>query len=257
MALLEANNLTKKFGGLVAVNNVSLKAEKGVITGLIGPNGAGKTTTFNLITGFLSLTSGKVIYKGEDISRLPATKRVYKHITRTFQIPHLFNDLTVLDNVMAGFYPQTTTSTLDAILRLPKVIKEEKASYEKGKEILVSLGMEDLSDLQAGVLSTGQQKMLEIARALATAPEILMLDEPAAGLNTAETESLSVIIRKLNQSGITILMIEHNMKFMMELADYIYVLNFGELLAEGNPAAIMNNSEVATAYLGKEFQKNA
>ena len=257
MALLEAKHLTKQFGGLTAVNDVSFKVEPNKITGLIGPNGAGKTTTFNLVTGFLPLTSGTVFYDGADITGVPATKLVFRHMTRTFQIPHLFNDLTVLENVMAGFYSQTKTGTVSAMLRLPSVKKEERYAREKGMEILRDLGMENLAYVQASVLSTGQQKMLEIARALATNPKLLMLDEPASGLNTAETDVLGKMIKRFNQSGITVLMIEHNMKFMMELADYIYVLNFGQLLAEGTPAEIMDNDEVTKAYLGKEFRKDA
>lgn len=257
MALLEANHLTKQFGGLTVVNDVTFKVEEGKITGLIGPNGAGKTTTFNLVTGFLALTSGKVLYEGMDITGVPATKLVSRHITRAFQIPHLFNDLSVLENVMAGFYSQTTTGTISAMFRLPNVKKEERFAREKGMEILKNLGMADLADMQARMLSTGQQKMLEIARALATNPKLLMLDEPAAGLDTAETDVLGKMVKQFNQQGITVLMIEHNMKFMMEFADYIYVLNFGQLLAEGTPQEIMNNDEVAKACLGKEFQKDA
>ncbi len=257
MALLEAKNLVKTFGGLTAVNDVSFRAEEGKITGLIGPNGAGKTTTFNLVTGFLPLTNGSVLYEGTDITGLSATQRVYRNITRTFQIPHLFNNLTVLENVMAGFYSRTKTGTVSAIFRTPKVKQEEAMVRRQGMEILESLGMAELAQLQAGVLSTGQQKMLEIARALSTGPKLLMLDEPAAGLNTAETETLGRLVKQFNQKGITVLMIEHNMKFMMSLADYIYVLNFGQFLAEGTPEQIMNDPEVAKAYLGKEFQKNA
>lgn len=257
MALLEAKNITKQFGGLTAVNDVSFLVEEGKITGLIGPNGAGKTTTFNLVTGFLPVTSGQVYYCGDNITKLNATKRVYRGITRTFQIPHLFNELSVLENVMAGFYSQTKTGTVSAMFRLPNVKKEEAMAREQGMEILKFLGMDDLAEMQAGLLSTGQQKMLEIARALATKPKLLMLDEPAAGLNTAETEVLGKLIKKFHEQGITVLMIEHNMKFMMELADYIYVLNFGQLLAEGTPEQIMNNNEVAKAYLGKEFRKDA
>ncbi len=247
MALLEAKNLVKTFGGLTAVNDVSFRAEEGKITGLIGPNGAGKTTTFNLVTGFLPLTNGSVLYEGTDITGLSATQRVYRNITRTFQIPHLFNNLTVLENVMAGFYSRTKTGTVSAIFRTPKVKQEEAMVRRQGMEILESLGMAELAQLQAGVLSTGQQKMLEIARALSTGPKLLMLDEPAAGLNTAETETLGRLVKQFNQKGITVLMIEHNMKFMMSLADYIYVLNFGQFLAEGTPEQIMNDPEVAKA----------
>ncbi len=252
MDLLNVEHLTKKFGGLTAVNDVSFKVKEGSITGLIGPNGAGKTTCFNLVTGFLPPTSGKIFYNGQNITNVKATKLVDMGMTRTFQIAHCFQNMTVLENVMAGYYHHTKSGIWSTMLRLPNVKKENEVVEEKARALVTRLGLGDLMDTYANKLSTGQQKLLDITRAVATDPKLLFLDEPAAGLNTAETETLSKIIHLLNDEGITIFVIDHSMRFMMALAEYIYVLNFGELMAEGTPSEISHNEEVAKAYLGKE-----
>lgn len=252
MTLLNVEHLTKQFGGLTAVNDVTLKVEEGSITGLIGPNGAGKTTCFNLITGFLPPTSGKIFFQGQDITNMPATKLVEMGMTRTFQIAHCFQNMTVLENVMAGFYKQTTSGIWSTLIRSPKVRRENREVREKALQLINELGMGDIADTYASKLSTGQQKLLDIIRAVATEPKLLFLDEPAAGLNTGETESLSKMIRLLNKRGISILVIDHSMRFMMSIAEYIYVLNFGELMAEGTPSEVSHNPAVAEAYLGKE-----
>lgn len=254
MVLLEVKNVTKKFGGLTAVNDVSLKVSEKKITGLIGPNGAGKTTLFNLITGFETLTSGQIFFNNQEITNQPPHQLVNRRLVRTFQITRLFNKMSVLENVMAGMYSLTHAGTVSSMLGLPSVRKEEEMVREKATELLKEVGIDKLAAVPAGNLATGQKRLLEIARALAVKPTLLMLDEPAAGLNTAETESLLVLIKKINKDGITVFVIEHNMKFMMRLADHIYVLEFGKHIAEGPPDAIINNQRVVNAYLGKEYR---
>ena len=252
MALLHVEHLTKKFGGLTAVNDVTLKVEEGSITGLIGPNGAGKTTCFNLITGFLKPTAGKIVFNDNDITNKQPTELVTLGMTRTFQIAHCFQNMTVLENVMAGYYTKTSSGIWKTIIRSPKVRKENREVRGKALQLVNELGMGDIADTYASKLSTGQQKLLDIIRAVATDPKLLFLDEPAAGLNTGETETLSKMIRLLNDRGITILVIDHSMRFMMSIAEYIYVMNFGSLMAEGTPTEVSHNPAVAEAYLGKE-----
>lgn len=256
MKMLQVNAMTKDFGGLIAVNNVNLEAEKNKITGLIGPNGAGKTTLFNLISGFEEPTSGKVVFKDKNVTNSEPYKLVNNGLVRTFQIVRLFNKMTVLENVMAGCYIHTKTGIISAMLGLPSVKLEEKNTKKKSLDILEKLNIREMSDVLACNLSSGQQRLLEIARALATEPDLLMLDEPAAGLNSAETESLLWILKDLNKNGLSIFIIEHNMNFMMRLAEYIYVLDFGKLIAQGSPDILCKNEKVINAYLGKEY-KNA
>lgn len=254
MEFLEVKNVTKKFGGLTAVNDVSLNVCEHKITGLIGPNGAGKTTLFNLITGFEVLTAGQVFYNNQEITNQLSYQLVNQGLVRTFQITRLFNKMNILENVMAGMYSRTHAGTLSSMLGLPSVRKEDAMVREKATELLKEVGLDTLASAPAGTLATGQKRLLEIARALAAQPTLLMLDEPAAGLNTAETESLLVLIKKINQNGMTVFVIEHNMKFMMRLADYIYVLEFGKNIAEGPPQTITNDERVINAYLGKEYK---
>jgi branched-chain amino acid transport system ATP-binding protein len=255
MALLEITGLVKKFGGLTAVDHVDLTAENHRITGLIGPNGAGKTTLFNMVGCILPPTEGTIVFDNRlDLTKQTPNKLVYQGITRTFQIVKLFKKMSVLENVMAAYYPHTRTNLISAMLALPIVKREEEAVRDQALDLIKDFGLESSKDILAGNLSTGQQRLLEITRAVAGRPKLLMLDEPAAGLNTAETEILFEHLRKLNEQGLAILVIEHNMKFMMRLANFIYVLNFGKLIAKGTPSEIGNNDEVTKAYLGKEYR---
>ncbi|MDY0289045.1 MAG: ABC transporter ATP-binding protein [Sphaerochaeta sp.] len=255
MALLEITGLVKKFGGLTAVDHVDLIAEKQKITGLIGPNGAGKTTLFNMVGCTLPVTEGKIVFDGRlDLTKMAPHKLVYEGITRTFQIEKLFKKMSVLENIMAAYYPHTRTNLASAILGLPIVKREELEVRAKAIELVEEFGLGSILNVLAGNLSTGQQRLVEIMRAVAGKPKLLMLDEPAAGLNTIETENLLIHLRKLNENGLSLLIIEHNMKFMMRLADYIYVLNFGKLIAKGNPSEVCNDAEVVKAYLGKEYR---
>lgn len=254
MALLEITNLVKKFGGLTAVDHVDMKADYGKITGLIGPNGAGKTTLFNMVGCILPVTEGNITFDERlDLTKKTPNKLVYEGITRTFQIVKLFKKMTVLENVMAAFYPHTKTNLAQAMFGLPIVRREEEEVKTQASDLIESFGLLAYADMLAGTLSTGQQRLLEITRAVAGKPKLLMLDEPAAGLNTAETEILFDHLKNLNEQGLAILVIEHNMKFMMKLAHYIYVLNFGKLIAEGSPYEVGTNDDVAIAYLGKEY----
>jgi len=252
MALLHVEEATKNYGGLIAISKVKLKVDKDKITGLIGPNGAGKTTLFNIITGFTNIDSGQIIFKGENITGLPPYILANKGLVRTFQIVKLFKRMTVLENVMAGRYSKTKTEILSAMLGASNVKKEEKDTKEKAFEILKELNLNNLSGIFAANLSTGQQKILEIARALACEPELLMLDEPVAGLNSKETESFIETLEILKKKGISIFLIEHNMKFIMGVTDFIYVLNFGKILFQGTPKEIINNKDVINAYLGSD-----
>jgi branched-chain amino acid transport system ATP-binding protein len=233
--LIETKNLTKRFGGLAAVNNVDFSIEKGRINAIIGPNGAGKSTFFNLISGFHRPTSGTVLFKGIDITKLPANEIAGLGISRTFQTTSLFDQSTVLDNV---------------ILRTKRLKREEAACRDKAMEVLNIVGLTESADRMVSSISQEEKKRTAIALALATEPEIIFLDEPAAGINPDETEGLTELIKKLNRSGLTVCLIEHKMHMIMNLADHIMVLNYGEKIAEGTPKEIRGNEAVIKAYLG-------
>jgi branched-chain amino acid transport system ATP-binding protein len=250
MMLLEMKSLTKRFGGLVAVNNVDFSVEKGKINAIIGPNGAGKSTFFNLISGFYKPTAGQIIFKGEDITRLPANKRAKLGIARTFQTTHLFEQSTVLDNVIIGHRLRTTSNLFDAIFRTKRLKKEEAQCKEKAMEVLEFVGLTDVTHKIVANISQEEKKRTAFALALATDPEIILLDEPAAGVNPDETEGLEELIVKMVEHGITVCLIEHKMKMIMKLAHKIMVLNYGEKIAEGTPEEIKNNETVIQAYLG-------
>jgi branched-chain amino acid transport system ATP-binding protein len=252
LKLLDVQNLTKSFGGVLAVNDVSFSVNKGEILAVIGPNGAGKTTLFNLATGIYPPTSGKILFNGKEITSLPAHKIANMGIARTFQNLQLFNNMTVLENVMVGRHTKSKTSIVGAIFPLPHVQREEHEIVEKSMEKLALVGLTDKALELASNLPYGQQKMLEIARACALEPELLLLDEPAAGLNSTETRELVEIIYSLRNSEVTILLVEHDMETVMEITDRLVVLNFGNKLAEGTPYEIQNNKEVIAAYLGEE-----
>lgn len=250
-AILETIKLSKHFGGLKAVEEVSIKVEKGQIYGIIGPNGAGKTTFFNLLTGTFTPTGGAIKFNNAPITNFPPEKVARLGIARTFQNIKLFKYMTVLDNVKIGFHAQTKTNFWDAILHTPTYKRDEQLAIEKGMAVLKRVGLDDKAMDYASNLAYGTQRRLEIARALATNPELLLLDEPAAGMNPAETVSLIEFIRQLNQEGLTIVVIEHDMKLIMNLCQRIAVLNHGEKICEGTPIEVQNNQCVIEAYLGK------
>ncbi|UOQ94616.1 ABC transporter ATP-binding protein [Halobacillus shinanisalinarum] len=247
---LETKNVTKKFGGLVAVNNVDFSIEKGKVNAIIGPNGAGKSTFFNLVSGTYPLSSGQVIYKGKDITRLPPNKIAKLGIARTFQTTNLFEKSTVLDNVIVGHRLRTKSNLIDAILRTKRFKREEQKCREKAMEVLEFVGLTGIADKMAANVTQEEKKRVAFALALATDPEIVFLDEPAAGINPDETEGLAELMRKMVENGITVCLIEHKMQMIMKLADHIMVLNYGEKIAEGTPEEIMNNQTVIEAYLG-------
>ncbi len=251
--VLETRGLGISFGGLKAAQNVNLRIKKNEIYGLIGPNGAGKTTVFNLLTGVYQPTEGAFYLNGEDLTALPQDKINHKGIARTFQNIRLFNNMTVIRNVMVGLanQPEYNCSLFESIFRLPRHFKVEKAMRQRAKEILRIFDLEDERNNLACNLPYGKQRKLEIARALATNPKLLLLDEPAAGMNPNETEDLVNTIKTIRDNfDMTILLIEHDMKFVSGLCDEITVLNFGTVLAEGDTKTALNNPDVIKAYIG-------
>ncbi|MCP3031675.1 ABC transporter ATP-binding protein [Halobacillus sp. A1] len=247
---IEAKNLTKQFGGLTAVKDVNFEIEKGKINAIIGPNGAGKSTFFNLVSGSYIPTSGQVIYKGKDITKLPPNKIAELGVARTFQTTNLFEQATVLDNVIVGHRLRTKSNLLDAVLRTKRYKKEEKKCKDKAMEVLDFVGLTNITDQLAGSITQEEKKRVAFALALATDPEVVFLDEPAAGINSGETEGLAELMKKMVKRGITVCLIEHKMQMIMKLADKIMVLNYGEKIAEGSSEEIMNNQDVIEAYLG-------
>lgn len=253
--VLEIKNVTKRFGGITALKNISFTIEKGQIYGLIGPNGAGKTTMFNCITNIFSPTEGEIYFNGENITGIKPFKITEKGICRTYQNIRLFPRMTALQNVMVGGHSRISSGVFRSVLRTKSQKQEEAMLKENALELLELVGIGELSDQFAENLSYGQQRRLEIARALASKPSLLLLDEPAAGMNETETSSLYDLIKKIQSMGITVLIIEHDMPLVMRLCDRITVLNFGEKLAEGTPEEIQNNEAVIEAYLGKEEEE--
>ncbi len=251
MMILEVKNLTKSFGGVVAVNDTSFSIKEKEIYGIIGPNGAGKTTLFNVITGNYEATSGDVAFLQKSILGLKPHRIVRKGIARTFQNIRLFKSMSVLDNVLIGLDFHINYTFFEAITRLPRFFGEEKRARKKALEILDYFELGKYKDDLATDLSYGQQRKVEIARALATNPKMLLLDEPAAGMNPAETQELAEIIKKTREDfGLTIVLIEHDMPFVNELCDNVLVLDYGKVIFEGAPADAIKDKEVITAYLG-------
>ena len=251
--MLAAEGLSRRFGGLVAVNNVSFTVNAGEIFGLIGPNGAGKTTLFNLVTGLIPPSSGQMIYQGADISRLRPHQVAAKGIARTFQNIRLFGNLSALENVMIAQHIHSHSGMLQGVFGFPPAPREERQIRRKARELLELVGLNDRADEQAQNFAYGNQRRLEIARALALQPQVLLLDEPAAGMNPSEKHQLSGFIRQIrDQFNLTVLLIEHHVPLVMGLCDRIAVLDFGQLIALGDPAQVKNNPAVIEAYLGAE-----
>lgn len=254
MNLIEVKGVSKNFGGLKAVADLTFSLEKGKIKGIIGPNGAGKTTIFNLISGILLIDSGEIFFKETLLNRLKPYQIAYLGISRTFQNLQLFDNMTVVENVMVGLHTRTHSELLPSLLRLSKSRDEEHRSYERAYETLQLVNMESRTSEMVSGLSYGEQKLVEVARALVSDPEVIMLDEPVSGLNTKEIERLVDLIRKINTQGKTILLVEHNMRFVMNICEEVLVLNYGKLIAEGNPSHIVRNRDVINAYLGEELK---
>jgi branched-chain amino acid transport system ATP-binding protein len=250
MTLLSLEGVTRRYGGLVAVDTVDLDVAEGGVTAVIGPNGAGKTTLFNLVSGFQKPNAGRIVFAGEDITMRLPEQIAASGLVRTFQLVQLFQNLSVLENIQVGCHLHTRGGVFSALMRSRATRETEREVDARARELLDFVGLEGAADSEARALAYGQQRLLEIARALAAKPKLLLLDEPAAGLSADESKRLSAAIRDIARRGTTVLLIEHDMKLVMNTADTIAVMDFGRKIAEGTPAAIRENPAVITAYLG-------
>ena len=249
--MIELKNITKYFGGIKAINELNFKAKLGETVGLIGPNGAGKTTAFNIITGNYLPTSGKIIFKHEDITGQKPNKIVQRGIARTFQNIRLFKSMSVFENVLIGFDSHIDYTFFEAVFRFPRFFKEEKKFYEETNEVLKALNLYQFKDSNASSLSYGNQRKVEIARALATNPDLLLLDEPAAGMNPNESNELALTLKRIKKEfDLTIVLIEHDMSFVQKVCDKVLVLDYGKTIFEGTPKQMMKHEDVIKAYLG-------
>jgi branched-chain amino acid transport system ATP-binding protein len=252
MSILETRNVTKRFGGLSAVDNVSLTVPEGSIYSIIGPNGAGKTTLFNCITGFYPADEGDMLFRDKSLLGYSPDRVTQQGISRTYQNIRLFPAMTSIENILVGAHPQLKSNFLDAILHTPRQRAEEKKALQEAQELLNFVGLKGKGDLFARNLPYGEQRCLEMARALANKPALILLDEPTAGMNPIESATMMRFIQNLrDELGITILLIEHDMKVVMGISEFIYVLDFGKLIAKGTPGEIQKNPQVIESYLGR------
>ncbi len=252
MSILETRGVTKRFGGLSAVDNVSIQVPEGSIYAIIGPNGAGKTTLYNCITGFYPSDEGEMLFQGKSLVGLTPDRITKRGISRTYQNIRLFPAMTALENILVGAHPRLKTNYLDSLLHTPRQVAEEKEALQRAQELLNFVGLKGKGDLLARNLPYGAQRRLEMARALANDPKIILLDEPTAGMNPNESVTMMRFIESLRDDlGITILLIEHDMRVVMGISEFIYVLDFGQLIAKGTPGEIQKNPQVIESYLGR------